>query len=308
MVSQLVFPYHIWLTTFFVGPPETFYSDSRDYKVESSADMWAIGCIMIEMAVWTIGGKLALDDFRRDRMKETEGLKHKSLGRSDCFHDGNHVLNSVKAVKSMINKYGRPHDHIALDMVDLALNSVLVDKRARLHADQLSSIFDKVLRGTSASKQSIKENLAQQSSGSTNAPPNDNFIPIVQPEPRAPSINPWSTDLAVMVQSPVSEDLASPPVASPFSATELPDNSWPGSPRVAHLNNTEESPSIRPQVLQEMSETPVTSSSFPFVSIRDLEAWANGKSQELLGQNEAKSVLHGRDFVSNLRRGAALQS
>lgn len=62
---------------------------------------------------------------------------HGILGRKDCFHDGCKVLGCVKNVLPWVNEDGRKSDTLTPQIVNLMLQSVLVDDDPRFSARQL---------------------------------------------------------------------------------------------------------------------------------------------------------------------------
>ncbi|KAF3025894.1 hypothetical protein E8E14_014851 [Neopestalotiopsis sp. 37M] len=282
------------------GPPETFLGDSLNFKPESSVDIWAIGCIMIEMAVWITGGKLALNDFRRERMEETKVLpQHKSLGRSDCFHDASDVLNSVKNVIQNIEENRRQHDDITPAMVNLALSYVLIRKNERLHADQLIPKIHRILFQGTDSKLSIGDRITQRPPWPTTPSAYCNLGLLSQHEPRFPDNNPWSFGSQTENQSPASETFTSSSTLLPSPSPELSVNMHSKISRTEIRPDPRSTPDAQLDMPQEASKA-TKRSYFPFISINEAQDFVNerrNQTRELHGKNEAKSLLDGRDFI-----------
>lgn len=84
-------PYELsaaWLTS--VGAPETYREDAfaseTHLQVDSTIDVWSLGCVLLEAIVWVTGGRDSLEDFRQQRIAETKGIEdNQSIG---AFHDG----------------------------------------------------------------------------------------------------------------------------------------------------------------------------------------------------------------------------
>ncbi|KAH7308564.1 kinase-like domain-containing protein [Stachybotrys elegans] len=114
-------------------PPELHLNDTVRYSVDEGVDMWAMGCILIETAVWISFGEQGRQDFRDMRMKETAQLPdHKNDGRSDCFHDNERVLKCVEQVGEWIRTNGRQCDTITPLVVDLVLKHLLLEAGQRI--------------------------------------------------------------------------------------------------------------------------------------------------------------------------------
>ncbi|KAL9079836.1 MAG: hypothetical protein Q9157_001292 [Trypethelium eluteriae] len=100
--------------------PEAYRADSItgrcDRVVSEKADVWSLGCILAEAAVWIITGRLGLEDFRNRRAKMNSTLQ--GLG---CFHDGLKLLGLVdKTLKDLI-EYRRISDPVTDRLIPLIL-------------------------------------------------------------------------------------------------------------------------------------------------------------------------------------------
>jgi hypothetical protein len=115
-----------------IGPPE-LYSPSHDdqtsrkrsSKINSSADIWALGCIFSEAAVWIADGYRGLLNYRQQRTAESDRILFKG---GDCFHDGERVLQSVLDVHADIEDRLRRSDHITKDALDTMVDEMLWDE------------------------------------------------------------------------------------------------------------------------------------------------------------------------------------
>ncbi|KAM0818260.1 putative Kinase-like domain-containing protein [Seiridium cardinale] len=256
---------------------------------------------MLETAIWITGGELARQDFRRDRMDETDGLPdHKRLGRSDCFHDDNSTLKCVAAVQQTVTACRRAHDSFTPAIVDLELDYVLIDARERILARQLVGRISRALNTYSGL---VMNGSVLQSPAS---------LPATLPSVKQ---GPWQ------VNSPISIDQErdSPEV---YDLPHRPLNG-PDSNQISHLSSPPSSPpgyttsAVIPGVLPggaqaqlSVASLPARSNSpadsvmvpsLPPVTITELQAWMKkkkaGQHTNLPGWNAAKQLLAGRDFV-----------
>ncbi|KAI9681712.1 MAG: Ankyrin-2 [Bathelium mastoideum] len=87
-----------------------------DRIVSQKVDVWSLGCILAEAAVWTVKGQLGLEDFKSQRMETNPGSEIPG-----CFHDGSKVLGIVdKTLKELI-QYRRVSDPVTEGLVPLIL-------------------------------------------------------------------------------------------------------------------------------------------------------------------------------------------
>lgn len=121
------------------APPELVHIDSIDYQVSSEVDVWALGCMIVEAAVWVVFGPRGRRRLRHDLQIETLQVpNHRALVHGYSFHDGKTVLQYIArdTVKN-IEENGRRVDTITPAMVDLMVRHALTEKQDRDHAGQL---------------------------------------------------------------------------------------------------------------------------------------------------------------------------
>lgn len=120
-------------------PPEVILADTIPYQVNKPFDIWGIGCIIIECAVWVEFGKRGLDEFWNSRLRETsQSDGHRELGHGACFHDGVKLLKCVgEDVADKLKRNRRICDTITPAMVDLMVQCALVEENVRDRAQQL---------------------------------------------------------------------------------------------------------------------------------------------------------------------------
>ncbi|RFU24317.1 hypothetical protein B7463_g12025, partial [Scytalidium lignicola] len=110
------------------APPESLIQhNSNGYmgnfgKEPWSADIWSIGCIYSEAAMWIADGYTGLQDYRAQRAVETETTFFKG---GDCFHDGERVLQSVHDAHRDIEDRLRRADYITKDVLDSMVEEML---------------------------------------------------------------------------------------------------------------------------------------------------------------------------------------
>jgi hypothetical protein len=101
--------FNLPLTTGFSGAPECYRADSilgqGSIRVTKAVDIWSLGCILSEVAVWMSGGYDHLVQYRQARRKAIQQIPDFHDG--DCFHNGVNMLPAVgewhQKVQSKLN-------------------------------------------------------------------------------------------------------------------------------------------------------------------------------------------------------------
>ncbi|KAG0650429.1 Serine threonine-kinase Nek7 [Hyphodiscus hymeniophilus] len=110
-------------------------------KITWAADIWALGCIFSEAAMWIADGYKGLLEYRRQRMAETDRILFKS---SHGFHDGEHVLQAVRDCHRDIEDRLRRSDYITKDVLDTMVDEMLWEED-RPNAKALTRKADVIL-------------------------------------------------------------------------------------------------------------------------------------------------------------------
>lgn len=113
-------------------------------------DMWSLGCILIEAAVWVCfgrRGRLIFQQRRRDENNEV-APEQRDLERSDCFHNGKARLKTVDDVFDLVQRDGRRSDELTPRIVRLVLDHLLVDEELRYDTRVLLGEFGTMIRTT----------------------------------------------------------------------------------------------------------------------------------------------------------------
>ena len=141
------------------GAPECYRADNEIEKlallVKQGVDIWSLGCVFSEVAVWVVYGKKGLSEYRRRRGMETSQIHDFRDG--DCFHDGEHVLATVTEIHRTLARDKRLCDHVTGATVEMVTKEMLIEPDSRTHAKSLNYRIKGVLRdaeiqlGTSAS-------------------------------------------------------------------------------------------------------------------------------------------------------------
>jgi hypothetical protein len=87
-----------------------------------AGDIWSLGCVFSEAAIWIADGYDGLTDYRDQRRFEMEITP---LRNGDCFHDGEQVLQSVLDMHGDIESRLRKSDYITKDVLDSMADEML---------------------------------------------------------------------------------------------------------------------------------------------------------------------------------------
>ncbi|KAJ9667922.1 hypothetical protein H2201_002108 [Coniosporium apollinis] len=118
------------------GPPECCRWDSfsamTPLRIQQKSDIWSYACVLSEAAVWMVHGYPELEEYRQRRKDETGP----NFEDSDCFHNGERVLNAVKQMHESLENHVRGSDHITKAVWKSMIREMLVDAQSRPDALQ----------------------------------------------------------------------------------------------------------------------------------------------------------------------------
>lgn len=134
-----------WLLSFdadrFSGSPKVCRplkaDDDRDLTTTWEDDIWSLGCLYSETAVWCVSGEPGRDEYRDLRRSEVPQELH-AAGYEDAFHDGKKRLDAVHEMHRRLFYRRRAHDTITFKVAELVLQSMItLDERDALEAHKL---------------------------------------------------------------------------------------------------------------------------------------------------------------------------
>lgn len=284
-----------------LGPPELTLNDTVDYNnVTPAVDIWALGCVIIEAAVWIAFGEHGRQEFQRFRVDETSRIpNHANLGRGDCFHDGLTVLECVTEISQRLESDGRMCDTITGGIVKLMLSDVLVPRNERYSAQQVYARMNQIIH-PQPHRPGNRNSFRSQTANGTFAH-RSNFKSETLSGPSIPIIAPSRSPVPEQSTSAANSSRlgAIPPRVDPNTAiTPLhPQESSPKSPPVPTGHPIRDSGVGLRSPLSTAMISP-----FPRVLIDQLESWIRdgkkGITRVLPGWDAVKRQLRGRDFVS----------
>ena len=124
-----------------IGAPECYRAEDEfleraTLQIKQSVDIWSLGGVFSEAAVWVANGYYGIREYRQSRKKETSQVGGFKDG--DCFHDGTKVLQAVRKQHQDIIGILRKSDVITALVLSLIEDDMLVTPdEARLTATQL---------------------------------------------------------------------------------------------------------------------------------------------------------------------------
>ncbi|KAM3071948.1 hypothetical protein ACMFMG_008416 [Clarireedia jacksonii] len=114
------------------GAPECHRSDDflrrSALQVKPSVDIWSLGAIYSEVAVWLVRSYKAVQKYRLARRVATQGTAAAEDG--DCFHDGNIVLPLIRETHDDLKSKIRGCDFITAKVLDM-VQDMLMSATAR---------------------------------------------------------------------------------------------------------------------------------------------------------------------------------
>lgn len=256
------------------APPELVLGDEINYPVGSEVDLWSLGCIILECAVWISLGERGRLDFIEGRTAETDLLSdYAKSGRGDCFHDGRDLLRCVRGFGQHIRDHGRRDDEITSKMFDLATRELLVEKDKRQFARHIYSAMKSII-DTEAHRRrtslSIPTNgvLTGRHGSITGQPV------VASPTAEQEHVSSYTPHVGLEARSPVSGSNLEMPTAEQGSSRK-------------------ESPAIFPTIDQ--------------VSKWIERKKINGNTPELPGWESVQAQLNGRDFIFVIDNSETMQ-
>ena len=237
MVSSLLnaFQHAVSLDTI-TGAPECYRfnatTEHSPLQVKKNVDVWSLGCIFSEAAVWVVHGWGGLQEYRRRRRMETDEIPGFRDGH--CFHDGEKVLRTVHTMHRNLAEDRRASDHISAgqDLYEM-IRLMLEQPKARPEAKELYYKAERItnqarikLGSSEASPLSLHASRSGQASlhmrqPPPKGPPRSLPLPLATSWPHgtsSPTVSPGNiTDDSECSYSPSN----SPPI--PITPSLLPD-------------------------------------------------------------------------------------
>lgn len=85
-----------------------------------SKDIWSLGCVYSEAAVWSVLGMEGLKEYQSKRAAATDQVpKLRCTAYSGCFHDGEKVLQAVIDMHLRVRQERRRNDYVVHDVVTI---------------------------------------------------------------------------------------------------------------------------------------------------------------------------------------------
>ena len=111
--------------------------------VDSSIDIWSLGCVFSEAASWVVSGIAGLQRYRFQREEETKCLRDFKDGNS--FHNGERILKAVESMHINLREDIRSSDHVT-DAVWNTMVEEMLDVSDRPNTRQLLKKSGRILR------------------------------------------------------------------------------------------------------------------------------------------------------------------
>ncbi|RSL97519.1 hypothetical protein CEP52_010868 [Fusarium oligoseptatum] len=139
------------------GAPES--SHHADYThhgrthITTTNDIWSLGCVMSETAVWIKSGRQGLENYRNGRIAETRTLpRFDQASRGRCFHDGAQALSAVRTAHDWIRS-NSSHDIVTLQVLEMIETSMLVFHADRQDAHSIHERLVQIIHSASSNQE-----------------------------------------------------------------------------------------------------------------------------------------------------------
>ncbi|KAL9077974.1 MAG: hypothetical protein Q9157_003098 [Trypethelium eluteriae] len=231
------------------GAPETYRPDdvteSRERYVTQKVDVWSLGCILAEHAVWITQGKDGLEEFGRRRIEATKDLGIRDTG---CFHNGSHVLHVVSEKMEEVKDRTQKGDQITGKVIDDLICEMLWQEAKRTMSESLWTKASLVIHVARRDLERYKGVVQSEANGSSIRPS----------EPPAPDRVPSHPDHGcVVTPSTASSDISSSSSSSaspPSPRTNVPSK----TDRAAPANESPEGLTRAPEITSPAERNPQT--------------------------------------------------
>ncbi|KAF4460656.1 kinase domain-containing [Fusarium albosuccineum] len=190
--------------------------------ITSKADIWSLGCIMSDAAVWMKFGQQGREEYRQRRISEARKLRElRSAGQCEGFHNGTEALDAVRTTHDMIRNTD-PSDTVTLQVLDMIETVMLVPQSHREDAQTVREQLVRITQPASSAGQIECAAVVRPRPDQHRA----SFPPSQAPVRAIPSSMTISTTMPTQHEIPN----ASPVTPTPLSGaemTETPLNSAP---------------------------------------------------------------------------------
>ncbi|KAL8702872.1 MAG: hypothetical protein Q9201_003963 [Fulgogasparrea decipioides] len=120
--------------------PETLRPDmmvgSFPVQVKPDVDVWSVGCVLSEAAVWSKFGWRRVREYRNRRREEVK--KMRNWEGEYIFHDGTEVLSTVRGIHKHIMKEARELDQVTVEILrHVDVGMLLKEQEPRYTAKQV---------------------------------------------------------------------------------------------------------------------------------------------------------------------------
>jgi len=187
--------------------------------VKPDVDVWSLGCVFSEAAVWASFGWRRVLEYRSRRQEEIRDRL--DLEGEKLFHDGDEVLRSVEAIHTNIRQSAQIKDHITTEFLRLVDDKMLLNETdPRASAKQVYHWSKRII------KTARKPSLVLASHASMRVNEYNGGTPATEQRPRTPPCVPPDYDGRSV---PSSSFPATTPLRSPRRPTSSTNSRRPFS-------------------------------------------------------------------------------
>ncbi|KAI1765769.1 hypothetical protein GGR53DRAFT_251582 [Hypoxylon sp. FL1150] len=119
-----------------------------DNRVGSEVDIWSIGCVFSEAAVWAVCGQPGLENYFQRRREETgRDQRLTENGFDGCFHNGTEPLDAIALMHTHILRSRQHWDTMTPRIIELIRQSMLLEQMGpRKSARELLQLSGRALQ------------------------------------------------------------------------------------------------------------------------------------------------------------------
>jgi serine/threonine protein kinase len=170
--------------TIYDAPEDIPFHKSRWFEDENDsvkADIWSLGCILAETAVWTIRGEEGRESFQKLRQRTLKRpLDDTKEGYSSPFHDGSTRVEAVDQMLNIVLAQRATFDDLTWPICDILLKKDLLPRGQRCgDALKLCQDLKSVLRGPKQNSGHLPDTTVQDWNSASFMARKQKFGPII---------------------------------------------------------------------------------------------------------------------------------
>lgn len=158
-------------------------------------DIWSLGCIICEIAIWLVKDLTGLKAFRAARKSAIDPLVTGGFRIGDCFHDGQQLLDVVDQDIESLRRRIWQRDYTTARVLELLPDMLRGDPKLRPTAEQVEHRVDQIVKD--ADRLSAQDLPSTPPESPPSQSPNRHFGAMVHTPARSRDPTLWTPETPV---------------------------------------------------------------------------------------------------------------